>query len=74
MDAELAQKLQEQDAKLEEIRASVKAMRRYFQITLWLTIVFLVLPLVGLIYAVPKAMNSYVGSLDAETLQVLEGL
>ncbi|MEK7509140.1 MAG: hypothetical protein AAB605_00320 [Patescibacteria group bacterium] len=72
MDIDLAQKLQEQDAKLEEIRGSVRAMKRYFQITFWVTIIFFVLPLLGLLYAVPKAMNSYLGSVNIEDLQGLE--
>ena len=72
MDIELAEKLKEQDAKLEEIRESVRAMRRDFQITFWVTIVFFVLPLLGLLYAVPKAMNSYLGSVNIEDLRGLE--
>lgn len=74
MDNELAEKLREQDAKIEEIRESVRAIRRYFQITFWVTIVFFVLPLVVLLYAVPKAMNFYLGSMNIEDLQGLEGL
>lgn len=72
MDVELAQKLQQQDAKIEEIREAVLATRRYMQITFWVTIAFLVLPLFGLIYAVPKAMST-MGSLSIDQLD-LEGL
>lgn len=74
MDTELAQKLQQQEAKIEEIREAVLATRRYMQITFWVTIVFLVLPLLGLVYAVPKAMSSYTSMIEAGDLQVLEGL
>jgi uncharacterized membrane protein YozB (DUF420 family) len=74
MDAELARILKEQDVKIEEIRADVRATRRYMQTAFWVTVVFLVLPLIGLIYAVPKAMNSYLGEINAESLQMLEGL
>jgi hypothetical protein len=74
MDAELTQKLQEQAVKIEEIREAVKATRRYMQITFWVTIIFLVLPLFGLLYAVPKAMNSYMGMINIDTLDGLEGL
>jgi hypothetical protein len=74
MDAELAQKLQEQAVKIEEIREAVKATRRYMQITFWVTIIFLVLPLFGLLYAVPKVMNSYMGSINIDMLKGLEGL
>ena len=74
IDPELVQKLEEQDVKIEEIRQSMRAMKRYFQIIFWVTIVFFVLPLVGLLYAVPKAMTSYLGSMNIEDLQGLEGL
>ena len=74
MDAELSERLKAQDAKLEEIREAVSAMRRYMQITFWVTVVFFVLPLFALVYAVPKAMNSYLGAINIESLEVLEGL
>ena len=74
MDAELAAKLNELDAKIEEVRQSSHKMQRYFQITFWVTIVFFVLPLLGLVYAVPRAMNSYTNSLNVEDMQGLEGL
>jgi hypothetical protein len=66
MDAELAAKLQEQDAKLTAILESVEKTRRYFQITLWVSVLFFVLPLIGLVFAVPYAMNSYVGALGGD--------
>lgn len=69
MDAELAERLQEQAAKLEEIRLSVRTMMRYFKITFWVTVILFVLPLIGLLFAVPSAMNSYLGSLNIDNLQ-----
>ena len=74
MDAELAAKLNEIDAKTEEVRQALHKMQRYFQITFWLTIVFFVLPLIGLVYAVPKAMSSYTSSVNVEDIQGLQGL
>jgi len=70
MDTELSERLKAQDAKLEEIREAVLAMRRYMQITFWVTVVFFVLPLFGLLYAVPKVMNSYIGSMNIDTLDL----
>ncbi len=58
MDAELQKKFDEQQAKLDAIFVSVEKMRRYFQWTLILTVVFLVLPLIGLIFAIPYYLNS----------------
>ncbi|OGG59758.1 hypothetical protein A2765_04180 [Candidatus Kaiserbacteria bacterium RIFCSPHIGHO2_01_FULL_56_24] len=72
MDAELAERLKGQDAKLEEILLAVHKMQRYFQITFWVTVVFFVLPLVLLLFAVPKAMNSYLGSLNIDTIDTLQ--
>lgn len=74
MDTELSARLQAQDAKLEEIRIAVAATRKYMQITFWVTVVFLVLPLVGLLYAVPKAMSSYSAAVNMDTLELLNGL
>lgn len=72
MDAELMQKLQEQDAKLEEIRLAVHKMQLYFKITFWVTVILFVLPLVGLLFAVPSAMNSYLGSLNIDNIDNLQ--
>ena len=73
MDAELKARLDAQDTKIEEIRLAVVQMRRYMQITFWVSIVFFVLPLFALVYAVPKAMNSYLGSFTIDQLEGLEG-
>ena len=80
MDAELAQRLQAQDAKLDAIWQSVEKTRKYFQMTFWITVILFVLPLVGLIFVVPYAMSSYLGALGggdsggASQLQQLQQL
>ena len=53
MDTELSQKLQAQDEKLERIYQSVEKTRRYFLWTLIGTVAMFVLPLIGLLFAVP---------------------
>lgn len=58
MDTELNQKLQAQDEKLEQIYQSVEKTRKYFLWTMIATVVTFVLPLVGLIFAVPFLLST----------------
>ena len=53
MDQELAQKLEAQDRKLDAIYASAEKTRKYFLWTLVATAVMFVLPLLGLMIAIP---------------------
>lgn len=58
MDQELAKQLASQDEKLERIYQSVEKTRRYFLWTMIATVVTFVLPLVGLIFAVPFFLST----------------
>lgn len=58
MDQELLQKLTEQDKKLEQIYQSVEKTRKYFLWTLVATLVTFVLPIIGLMFAVPFFLNT----------------
>ena len=58
MDTEILQKLQGQDEKLELIYQSVEKTRKYFLWTLIATVVTFVLPLVGLMFAMPFFMDT----------------
>ena len=60
------QKLQEMEAKLDAILVSVEKTRRHFQVTMWITILFLVLPLIGMAFVVPMFLNSYLGALTSD--------
>ena len=62
MDDTSAQKLQEIEAKLDAVLTSVEKTRRNFQITMWITIVCVVAPLVISVFVVPMFLKSYVGS------------
>lgn len=62
------QKLQELEEKLDAIWRSVEKTRRYFQITMWVTVIFLVLPLVGIVFVLPMFLNSYLGSMNDASL------
>ncbi len=58
MDTELLQKLQAQDEKLEQIYRSVEKTRQYFLWTLVGSVVMFILPLIGLVFAVPFLLNT----------------
>jgi len=53
MDQEIAQKLAEQDKKLDLIYASIEKMRKYFLWTMLITIATIVLPIIALIAIIP---------------------
>jgi len=59
----ILKKIEEQDKKLEDIYRSVEKTRKYFLWTLIITLVFMVLPLIGLIYVIPKMLDAYSGLL-----------
>lgn len=64
MDTEIKSKLDEQTAKIDKLYSSVEKMRKYFLITLWVTILIIVLPLIGLILIIPSFLNSYTSALS----------
>lgn len=59
MDTELLQKLRAQDGKLERIYQSVEKTRKYFLWTLIGTVVTFVVPLIGLVIAVPYFLSTF---------------
>lgn len=58
---EILQKLAEQEAKINAIYQSVEKTRKYFLITLIVSVVCIVLPLVGLIFVIPSFMKTVTG-------------
>lgn len=61
MENEILKKLQEQDAKIDAIWESVEKSRKYFLVTAWITVGAIVLPLVGLAFAIPTFLKTYSG-------------
>jgi len=59
MDQEIKNKLDEQEAKLNAIYESVEKMRKYFLIAVWVTVLAIVLPLIGLLFAIPSFLKTY---------------
>ena len=68
MDEELQKKFEEQNAKLEEIYKVTKQTRNYFRLTFIVSVVLIVLPLIGLLFALPAIMGS-IGSSIPSVLQ-----
>lgn len=59
MDDELIQKLKDQEYKISSIYHDIKTIKKIFIITMIINVVFLVLPLIGLLFAIPMLLNTY---------------
>jgi len=64
MDPEMEKRLSAQDGKLDSILKSAEKTRKYFLIILWITILAVVLPLIGLMFAIPAFLKNYLGSFE----------
>lgn len=60
----IEQKLIALETKVDAVYASVEKTRKYFKWTLIITVVLFVLPLIGLVFAIPAFLSSYVGSIN----------
>jgi hypothetical protein len=63
MEPDITAKLTELDAKVTRIYESVEKTRKYFLITVWITVLGVALPAIGLLFAIPMLMSSYIGVL-----------
>ena len=61
MDADIAERLAALEKKIDATFASAEKTRKYFQWTLIATLVAFVLPLVGLLFALPSFLSLYQG-------------
>lgn len=64
MEPNIQNKLAELETKINAIYVSVEKTRRYFQIVTWVTIVLVVLPFIGLLFAIPAFIRSYTAVLE----------
>lgn len=64
METELKQLIEAQQKKIDEIYISVEKTRKYLWWTMVATVVFFVLPLVGLMFVVPSFISSYSTSIN----------
>ena len=58
------QKIEELSKKIDAVYASVEKTRKYFKWTMIITVALFVLPLIGLVFAIPSFMTNYVGNLQ----------
>lgn len=66
MDTELQTRLQQLEAKIDAILLSVEKTRKYFQVTLWVTVILFVAPLIAMVFAIPAFLSSYLGGIQDE--------
>jgi len=59
-----AQKIEELDKKIDAIYKSVEKTRKYFLWTLIISVALFVLPLIGLMFAIPSFLQNYVGNIN----------
>lgn len=64
MDPETKQALAALESKVDAIFVSTEKMRKYFMWTMYITVALVVLPLIGLAFAIPSFMTNYVGQLQ----------
>jgi hypothetical protein len=63
MDQELQKRLEELEAKVDAVYQSVEKTRKYFLIITWITIAAIVLPIIGLAFALPAFITNYTSAL-----------
>lgn len=64
METESRDQLERLEAKVDAIYKSVEKTRKYFQIILWVTIILVVLPAIGMLFAIPSLINTYTTTLN----------
>ncbi len=60
---ELKQNIAEQGIKIDAIYKSVEKTRKYFLMIIWITVLTVALPLVGLVFALPSFLSNYTDTL-----------
>ncbi len=58
-DAELRQKIDELEKKIDAVYVSAEKTRKYFLGTIIVSIIAFLLPLVGLLFAIPSFISTY---------------
>ncbi len=65
MESEIIKKLEAQQIEIAKIYASVEKTRKYFLWTLIITIALFVLPLIGVLIALPTFISTYTETLNS---------
>jgi hypothetical protein len=61
MEPDINTQLKELDAKISLVYESVEKTRKYFLVIIWVTVITLVFPAIGLIFAIPTFLGMYAG-------------
>lgn len=64
MDQELNKKIEEQGVKIDAIYKSVEKTRKYFLMIMWITVLAVVIPMVGLVFVIPSFLSNYTSTLN----------
>ncbi len=59
MEQELAQKIESLENQIKENTKLVRQMRKYFLWALIISIAVIILPLIGLVFAIPQFLDTY---------------
>ena len=64
METDIQERFNVLEDKIDATFKSAEKTRKYMQAIMWITVVAVVLPIAGLIFAIPAFMNTYLGSFD----------
>ncbi len=59
MEEEIIKKIESQNEKLDAVFNSIEKLKKYFLIIVWVTIIAVALPMIGLVFAIPSFLNIY---------------
>lgn len=62
MEPDLVQKIIELEQKVDAVYVSSEKTRKYFLFTIWVTVIMFILPLIGLLFVLPRILNTYMDS------------
>lgn len=57
MEQELHERLEALEVKINEIHEATRKTQQYLKITAWVTVIVLVLPMIGLLFAIPAMLS-----------------
>ena len=63
MEQELKKQIDEQGVKIDAIYKSVEKTRKYFLMVMWITVIGIVVPMIGLAFVIPSFLGNYTNTL-----------
>jgi hypothetical protein len=64
MDSDIKQRIEDMDRKIDAILASTESTKKHAKAMLWITIALVVLPAIGLVFAIPSFLETYSAALN----------